>query len=50
MASIFDAESRTNARHDESSDGSSPYAEYASLGLLDLSAVKEVAARVAAFN
>ena len=50
MASIFDAESRTNARHDESSDGSSPYAEYASLGLLDLSAVKEVAARVSAFN
>ena len=50
MASIFDAESRTKARLDESSDGSSPYAEYASLGLLDLSAVKEVAARVAAFN
>ena len=50
MASILEGESRMTDRDDESSDGGSSYGEYAALGLLDLSAVKEVAGRVAVFN
>ena len=50
MASILEGESRMIDRDGESSDGNSSYEEYAALGLLDLSAVKEVADRVAVFN
>lgn len=51
MASILEGESRMIGRDNESSgDGSSSYEEYAALGLLDVSAVKEVADRVAVFN